>query len=66
MHAGDRAPPSLEHHCETLLALGWGLFSAITAATIRSLGNERTEALFERILRTHQQHYFLAGVRIPR
>lgn len=57
-------PPSLEQHYETLLSFGWGLFSAVTASTIRSIGHERTEAMFTSILRSHQQHYFLEGVRI--
>ncbi len=60
----DWEPPSLESHYETLLTFGWGLFSAVMASTVRSLGNENLEAMFERILRTHQQHYFLEGVRI--
>jgi hypothetical protein len=57
-------PPDLDSHYRILLSLGWGLFSAMAGSAIRALGHEPVEALFERILRTHQQHYFLEGVRI--
>src|SRR5438046_2243342 len=55
---------SLEKHLDALMEFSGGLGAAMTGAMVRSLGNEGFEELTERVLRTHQEHYFMEGVRI--
>lgn len=59
----DWTPASLQHHYDLVLDLGWGSLTAVTAAPIRTVGNEGLEDYTIRLLRTHQQYYFIEGLR---
>lgn len=62
MHATTQRHSSIEQRFDLLLDIGWQVYTAFTAATIRDLGKEENAELTETMIRTHQSHYFLEGV----
>jgi hypothetical protein len=54
---------TLEDRCSIASHLYNGIYYAVTMALIREVGHERTYAIHARLLRHHQKHFFLSGLK---
>lgn len=54
---------SLEDRCSIASHLYNGIYYAITMALIREVGHERTYDIHAKLLRHHQKHFFLGGLK---
>jgi hypothetical protein len=54
---------SLEDRCSIASHLYNGIYYAVTMALIREVGHERTYDIHAKLLRYHQKHFFLGGLK---
>jgi len=54
---------TLEDRCSVASHLYNGIYYAVTMALIREVGHERTYEIHAKLLRHHQRHFFLSGLK---
>lgn len=54
---------TLEHRCHFASQICNSVYHAITVALVRELGHERTYDIHAQMLRHHQEHFFLPGLK---
>lgn len=59
----DNWNPSIEKQHELMIDFGWQLYSSLNGSMARFLGEQELYDITERILSTHQSHYFLEGLK---
>lgn len=59
----DSWNPSIERQYELMVDFGWQLYSSLNGSMARYLGEQELYDITERILATHQRHYFVEGLK---